>query len=432
MSLLLSYEGPSDRLSQRLALKREKEHNEMKGVILGVLADFNQVVDEREVLLASVKKWFDVSCKLLSGVDSDGHADEVWDMIENEMKKLFGVLQTFKNSSKDISELEHRLLQVVFKDTDIGDLEKVRNKINFNSFRRRTDSKLTSVVEKSANTGSPELELRNSPDKLLVLSPIKMCAVEVQVDFANDPDTNINIIEKLVHKQQNKSQRNKRVSKAVQTENWEKEHNFKNGNVATGCLAERLTTSISCLEDCLADNTTESNLDTIANNRNVSITDISRDETQFMTYKQQHNIAVNNKYKTSTPNKRSHTPINTPSIHIKNSPVLSPISPKSILSSKQASNNSPAYNTPPNLSFLQKEQIKHDNIELYQTNTYGRMKHRLLTPISYISPKKNSAIRTLGIVRLCPAQPIHVFKQENQTRTWGQGLVDIMKDMCIN
>ena len=70
MSLLLtSYEGPSDRLSQRLALKREKEHNEMKGVILGVLADFNQVVDEREVLLASVKKWFDVSCKLLSGVD---------------------------------------------------------------------------------------------------------------------------------------------------------------------------------------------------------------------------------------------------------------------------------------------------------------------------------------------------------------------------
>ena len=432
MSLLLtSYEGPSDRLSQRLALKREKEHNEMKAVIRGVLADFNRVIDEREALLASVKKWFDVSCKLFNGVDSDGNADEVWNMIENEMKKLFGVLQTFKNSSQDITELEQRLLKIVFKDTNVGDLEEVRNKINFNSFRRRTDSKLTSVVEKTSNTKSTDPELVNSPDRILPLSPIKMSTVEIQVDLVNDPDIDVTIIEKLVHKEHSKSlQNNKRISVAVQAGNLGKEHNFKIGNV-TECLAETLTTSISCLDDCLADNTTESNLDTRADNRNFNTSDFSRNETQFASYKQQHNITVNNKHISSTPNKRPHTPINTPSIHIKNSPVLSPISPKSILSTKQASNNSPALSTP-NLSFLQKEQIKHDNIELYLTKYNGRMKHRLLIPITDCSPKKNSVIRTLGIVRLCPAQPTHIFKQDDQTEKWGQSLVDVMKDMCID
>ena len=434
MSLLLtSYEGPSDKLSQRLALKREKENGKMKGALFGVLEDFNQIVDEREQLLASIKDWFDGSSKLMREVNTDGNAEEVWEMIENEMKKLFGVLQTYKNSSKDVSELERRLLKVVFKDTNFGDLEKVRNKIQFNSFRKKAKFRMTSQSSlETVEETQTEFNTDPNPNRSTTnpICSVEMSSVEVQVDLLNDSQTLF--VEKNYPKTQQRTPI--RTNVALQTENMDLGRNLSNESIIAECLPNAFNNSVSCLEVSLSGLSLESNIIFQSNNADYSNKESSNNEINIPYFRQKNRLISSAQQKTSTPGKNTNISKNIPSVHVKNSPGLSPVlSPIPTLSSRPELGEYKLYNIP-NLSFMQREQIKHDNIELYIEKSRGKstfMKHRLLTPISAYSPKKSSVTRILGNIRTDSAQPTHIFKQDDETKKWGSHLVDFMKDMCI-
>ena len=433
MSLLLtSYEGPSDKLSQRLALKREKDNDKMKGALFGVLEDFNQIVDDRANLLASIKDWFDGSSKLMRGIDADGNAEEAWELIENEMKKLFGVLQTFKNSSKDVSELERRLLKVVFKDTDIGDLEKVRNRIQFNSFRKKANLRMTSQIEHESSLETiEEIQTEFNTDyipnkgKTTSICPVEFGSVEVQVDLLNDSLTNS--VDTNTPDKHRITCFPIRFNAASQTYNMELE--LSNECIIDECLPNEFNDSVSCLEINLSNSLTEPNDILQLNNTDYFGKDSSSNEIIIHTQKQKNRLS--SKQKTSTPGKKMNISQDIPSVHVKKSPGLSPV-----LSSIQTLSDRPELGVcksrnPHNLSFMQREQIKNDSIELYMEKSKGKSTNRLLTPISSYSPKKGGPTRILGNIRTDSAQPTHIFKQDAETKKWGSQLVDFMKDMCI-
>ena len=439
MSLLLtSYEGPSDKLSQRLALKREKENDKMKGALFGVLQDFNQIVDERDNLLASIRDWFDGSSQLMRGIDSEGNAEEVWEMIENEMKKLFGVLQTFKNSSKDVSELERRLLKVVFKDTDIGDLEKVRNKIQFNSFRKKAKFSMTPQIEQESSLETiEEIPTEFNGDSITNevttngVCPVALCSVEIQADLLSESQINCQDI--TIAKQPISSSSPLRINAASQTENMDLEQNISNGSFVVESLPNEFNVSVSYLEVTISEPVAESNGILQSNNTEYSDKDSSNNEINIPSFKHKNKFLSNSQQKTSTPGKRTNTSQHIPNLHAKNSPRLSPVLSPIYTTSNRSELSVHKSRNLPNLSFMQKEQIKHDSIELYMEKSRGKSANanRLLTPVSSYSPKKNATMRILGNIRTDSAQPTHIFKQDDDTLKWGSQLVDFMKDMCI-
>ena len=442
MSLLLtSYDGPSDLLSQRLALKREKENGKMKGALFDVLTDFNQIVNEREDMLASIKAWFDVSSKVLRGGESVD-PENAWEIVEMEMSNLMTMLEAFRNSSRDVSVLEHRLLKLVFKDTNVGDLDKVRNKIQLNSILKKNRPGPPPMVEKRSleiESSVEEIPSQVDVDVILKKYPKKPTApkqtntVEIQVDLSDE--NRVEIQEKCVVKKQRRMKPVKKIDVESQTENSPEKPSSRETILAESTTPDLSNRSHPCLEVNISEIITESNTTPLGSNViDVSNSAKTGNSHNLHDSKQTaRRLIPPSHQRTSTPSKSIDASTRSPSLRLKHSPALSPVSPLHLQpGNRHGVTRLSEGSTPSNLSFMQREQIKHENIELYATK-FPLKKYRLLTPLSTSSPKRNGAVRALGDIHLDSPQPVHVFKrdEEEEESAWGSNLVELMKDMYV-